>query len=114
MEYAMGTDPTLHAGGALKMDGTSHGSPTIIPSGVGGTFDFVFVRRDDHGATGGVDYTPQFSADLQTFYNSAVIPAFIADSSVNPAYEVVKVPYPATLPDGKKATFGRLQVTEAP
>jgi len=114
MEYAFGTDPTSSAGGALKADGTAHGSPIIVPVGAGDTFDFVFIRRDDHGASGGVNYTPQFSADLQTFYDNVSTPTVIADSVVDPDYEVVKVPYPANLPDGKKATFGRLQVTETP
>lgn len=114
MEYAMGTDPTSSARGALKADGTAHGSPIIVPIGAGDTFDFVFIRRDDHGTSGGANYTPQFSADLQTFYDSTVIPTVIADSVVDPDYEVVKVPYPAILPDGKKASFGRLQVTGTP
>jgi hypothetical protein len=114
MEFAMGTDPTSSAGGALKMDGTSHDPPINIPSGAGDTFDFVFIRRDDHGTAGSVNYIPQFSADLQTFYESTVTPTLVADSAVNPDYEVVKVPYPATLPDGKKATFGRLRVSENP
>jgi len=47
-------------------------------------------------------------------YDSTVTPTLVADSAVDAAYEVVKVPYPATLPDGKKATFGRLRVSEAP
>lgn len=114
MEYVLGTDPTSSAGGLLKADGTAHGSPIIVPSGTGDTFDFIFIRRDDHGTSGGVNYTPQFSADLHTFYDSAVIPTVIADSAVDPDFEVVKVPYPATLPDGKKASFGRLQVSATP
>lgn len=114
MEFAMGTDPTKITGGAMKADGTAHGSAIIVPSGAGDTYDFIFIRRHDHGTSGGVNYTPQFSADLETFYDSLATPTVIADSALDPDYEVVKVPYPDNLWGGKEATFGRLQLNETP
>jgi hypothetical protein len=56
----------------------------------------------------------QFSSDLGTFYSSAVTPTFVADSSVNSDYEVVKAPYPASLPNSQPGNFGRLQLEFVP
>ena len=70
--------------------------------------EFYFVRRDDHGTSGSVSYTVQFSNDLTTFTNSTATPTFVADSSVDSDYGIVKVPYPGG------STFGRVQVAEVP
>jgi hypothetical protein len=115
MEFAFGTDPTSSQMGALAVDGSAHGAPIPRSSDGGNTFDLVFVRRDDHGSSGSVAYTVQFSGNLVSFYDSAMIPSFVANSAVDAGYEVVKVPYPTTLlPDGKKATFGRIVITSVP
>ena len=82
------------------------------PAGV--DFDFVFVRRDDHGSAGSVTYTAQFSHDLVTFFNSTTTPTFVADSTDDPAYEVVSVPYPFFLPNGRKPRFARILVQATP
>ncbi|MGB1128574.1 MAG: Ig-like domain-containing protein, partial [Haloferula sp.] len=116
LEFAFGTDPTLIDAVALNPDGSVNGVPVPVASGGGGgvTFDYLFVRRDDHGTSGSVTYTPQFSSDLTTFYDSSATPDLVADSTDDPAYEIVKVPYPAILPDGKKARFARMKVDEVP
>lgn len=112
LEFGFGTDPTVSDAVSLNPDGSVNGLPIPVASGGGGgvTFDYVFVRREDHGTPGSVTYTPQFSSDLVTFHDSSAIPTKIADSTDDPAYDIVSVPYPATLPDGKKARFARLKV----
>ncbi len=113
-EFAFGTDPTLNDRGSLVEDGSVNGAPIPVTDDGGATFDFLFVRRDDYGTSGSLTYTAQFSSDLKTFYDSGDTPTFVADSSANADYEVVKVPYPATLTNGQKATFGRVKVVEKP
>ena len=112
LEFAFGTDPTVSDAVSLNPDGSVNGLPVPIASGgVGGVdFNYLFARREDHGDSGSVTYTPQFSSDLVTFYDSTATPTKIADSTDDPAYDIVSVPYPATLPDGKKARFARLKV----
>ena len=112
MEFAFGTDPTLSSGAALAIDGSAHGSPALASSNGGETFSFYFVRRDDHGTAGSMNYTVQFSSDLVTFYDSAVAPTVVTDSTADPDYEVVKVPFPATLPDGQPARFARIAISD--
>lgn len=116
LEFGFGTDPTLSDAVPLNPDGSVNGVPIPVASGGGGgvTFDYLFVRRDDHGTSGSVTYTPQFSSDLTTFYDSSATPDLVADSTNDPAYEIVKVPYPVTLPDGKEARFARMKVDEVP
>ncbi len=114
IEFAFGTDPTSSNGGALATDGSAHGGSKPVTNDAGATFDLVYVRRDDHGTSGSASYTPQFSSDLVTFYDSAATPSVVADSSVDAAYEVVKVPYPQTLPNGQKAKFGRIKLSGIP
>ena len=89
------------------MDGSAHGQPISMPDG-SNDMEFYFIRRDDHGTSGSVTYTVQFSTDLGTFNDSAATPTVVADSSVNADYEVVKVPYPVG------STFGRVRIEAAP
>lgn len=107
LEFAFGTDPTLQDGGSLVSNGTAHGNPVPIPDGTGG-FELYFMRRVDHNSPGSVGYTVQFSDDLASFTNSTVTPSFVATSSINSAYEVVKVPFPPS------AKFGRVRVDAVP
>lgn len=112
-EFAFGTDPTVHDGSFLAMDGSSNGMPIPVDDG-GGAFEFYFIRRDDHGTSGSVRYTVQFSSDLGTFYDSLDTPTFVIDSSVDANYEVVKAPYPASLPNGQQARYGRIRIDIEP
>ena len=113
-EFAFGTDPTLSQLESLAADGSAHGDPIPVTDDGGATFDFLFVRRDDHGTSGSLTYTVQFSSDLETFYDNTDTPTFVADSSADADYEVVRLPFPATLPNGQKATFARVKVVESP
>ena len=69
------------------------------------------MRRKDHGATGSVSYTPQFSTDLSSFTdndNETNPVTWVTDSTTDADYEVMKVPFPAG------ARFGRIEITAAP
>ena len=70
MEFAFGTDPTINDDGALAMNGTKHGDPTLA-EGAGDAMEFYFLRRKDHGTSGSVSYIVQFSSDLTNFTDSA-------------------------------------------
>ncbi len=112
MEFAYGTDPTVAGEARLAIDGSAHGSPVLGMSDGGDTLYVYFVRRDDHEAPGSVSYMAQFSSDMRMFYDSAVAPTVVTDSSADTDYEVVKVPFPATLPDGQPARFARIAMTQ--
>lgn len=114
MEFAFGTDPTLSDAGQSAANGAGKGKPIPRKSGAGGV-DLQFVRRTDHGNSGSLKYTVQFSSDLVTFYDDTTLPTWVADSATDPDYEVVKVPYPTSpLPDGGRAAFGRVNITHVP
>jgi hypothetical protein len=72
-------------------------------------FRALFVRRNDYAASG-LTYTPQFSAILNTWQDSATVPTVLADDGT---YQIVSVPYPSFIA-GKKARFFRISVTKAP
>ncbi|HEX5789984.1 MAG TPA: hypothetical protein VFY13_02475, partial [Luteolibacter sp.] len=113
-EFAFGTDPSVRNASRVETDGSVNGLPRAKSSDGGANFELFFVRRDDHNTTGSCIYTAQFSSDMTTFYDSADTPTFVADSAADPACEVVKVAYPATLPNGQKALFGRVKLTVKP
>ena len=106
-EFAFGSDPSANDSGPLAIDGSVNGAPVPVTSD-GTTYELYFIRRDDHGTSGSITYTAQFSSDLQTFTDSGDTPTFVTDSSDDSDYEVVKVPYPPT------ATFGRIRVEQSP
>ena len=111
MEFAFGTDPTLNDANVVTSDGSTHGKPMMKEGTTAGSYEFFFVRRKDHGTTGSVSYTPQFSTDLGTFTDNNDVtnpPIWVADSTTDANYEVVKVPYPT----GTK--FGRIKIDAAP
>ena len=116
LEFGFGTDPNVLDNASLNPDGSVNGTPIAQASGGGGgvTFDYIFVRRDDHGTSGSASYTVQFSGDLVAFHNSTAPPTFVEDSTDDAAYEVVSIPYPVMLPDGKKARFARMLVELVP
>ena len=113
MEFAFGTDPNLAGRHELAVDGSIHGTP-IIRSGDGQALEAIFVRRDDHWQSGSLIYSVEFSSDLRNFYASTVAPVSVVDSSADAAYEIVKVPFPATTPSGKPARFFRVRVQLVP
>ena len=119
LNFAFGISPVTGTGADLQYAGTLAGGGTITatglprtwgePSGNGVDFRALFVRRKNYAAEG-VTYTPQFSADMNTWQNSAAVPAVLADDGVN---QIVSVPYPVFIA-GKKARFFRISVTLAP
>ena len=116
--FAFGMTPG-GGGGALQYAGTLAGGGTITATGLpvtwvesianGADFRALFVRRVDSVAAG-LTYTPQFSADMSTWQNSAAVPVVLAADGVN---QIVSVPYPVFIA-GKKARFFRISVTLAP
>ena len=121
MEFAFGTDPTSTASGpaALQYAGTFAGGGAITATGQpitmlesianGVDFRALFVRRSDYAAAG-LTYTPQFSASMATWADSAAVPTVLADDGTN---QIVSVPYPPFV-GGKKARFFRISVSLAP
>ncbi len=117
--FAFGINPVTGGNGELLYAGTLAGGGTITatglprtwlePSGSGVDFRALFVRRKDYVAAG-LTYTPQFSADLAMWVNSAAVPAVLADDGVN---QIVSVPYPVFIA-GKKARFFKISVGLAP
>jgi hypothetical protein len=87
----------------------SRGIPTTYSQATpsGQDFRVVFLRRKD---AQGLIYTPQFSADLVTWEDSAALPLVVATDS---EMEAVTIPYPFFV-NGKKAQFFRVAVTQAP
>jgi hypothetical protein len=119
LNFAFGINPVTGGSGELQYAGTLAGGGTITatglprtwaePSGTGVDFRALFVRRKDYIAAG-LTYTPQFSADLATWVDSAAVPTVLADDGVN---QIVSVPYPAFIAK-KKARFFRISVALAP
>lgn len=114
LEYAFGTDPTSATSGpaSLLYSGsllTQRGQPTVsIPNST--DHRAVFVRRRSYLAEQLI-YQVQFSADLQGWITSPETPTVIgADAD----YDVVSVPYPASLIGGQKARFFRVGVDFTP
>ena len=121
LEFAFGTLPNTNASGSasLQYTGTFAGGGTLTstgqprtgfePTSMGIDFRALFVRRNDYAASG-LTYTPQFSAILNTWQDSATVPTVLADDGT---YQIVSVPYPPFI-GGKKARFFRISVTKAP
>jgi choline dehydrogenase-like flavoprotein len=120
LEFAFGTAPDNNASGSasLQYTGTFAGAGTLTSNGQPGTgfepldmgidFRALFVRRNDYAAAG-LTYTPQFSANLSTWQDSAAVPTVLVDDGT---YQIVSVPYPPYIA-GKKARFFRINVTKA-
>jgi hypothetical protein len=121
LEYAFGTDPTDSATGPLVYTSGAGGSiskrgqPVIVPNSLNPPyFSAVFARRWSPSPTG-LDYTVQFSADLQ--YWQDVVPPTGEQEPYDLEIEVVEVPFPATIDPGTGAVvpkFFRVLVTETP
>ncbi|MCE9609420.1 MAG: hypothetical protein K8R23_04260, partial [Chthoniobacter sp.] len=119
LEFAFGTNPVTSTAGVLQYNGTlagggaigATGQPTTILESTATGIDFraLYTRRKDYVAAG-LTYTVQFSADLNTWVASAMVPTVLADDGIN---QIVSVPYPPFV-GGKKARFFRVQVTIVP
>jgi hypothetical protein len=119
LNFAFSVNPSTGSSGALVYNGNFAGSGTIASTGQptvmmdpatnGTEIRGLFVRRKD-AAAAGLTYTPQFSADLSTWQDSASTPTVLADDGVN---QIVSVPYP-TLIGGFAARFFKMTVSLAP
>jgi len=109
VEFAFGMDPTSGRVGPFTVDGgtlTATGMPSLHQ---GPGFTARFIRRKSH-VPDGLTYAPQFSASLAGWETSAVTPAVIASDD---EYELVEVPYPASV-GGQVPHFFRVLVSVDP
>ncbi len=121
-KFAFGMDPNLPGGGLLDfvLEGeiAEPGLPTLMDFTESGTpldMRAIFIRRKDHAAAG-VIYTIQFSADLREWTSSEEFLSIVSVESSNSDYEVVSIPFPASVPvedDGpaRPAQFMRASVS---
>ncbi|NNC89668.1 MAG: hypothetical protein HKN82_14530 [Akkermansiaceae bacterium] len=111
-EFASGTDPHSPDSGSLMADvpgGTfTPGAPAIHVAFSPLRVTYRFVRSVKHSVLG-LTYTPEFSHDLSQFFASATTPTVLI-SDPGTGYELVAVPYPLFLPNGRKAQFSRLEI----
>ncbi|MBK8092833.1 MAG: cadherin-like beta sandwich domain-containing protein [Verrucomicrobiaceae bacterium] len=116
LEYTFGTPGASGVGnGPLVVNDSTlmaTGQPTSMqrPPPGGGTpvWCAVFIRRKDHAQVG-LQCTPSFSVDLNSWQDSTDTPIVIADDGI---YQALWLPYPEI--SGQAAHFFRLQVTLAP
>lgn len=114
VEFAFGMNPAANSTGTFTISGnvlTQTGMPAANVETLPGVVNYTarFVRRKTH-ASDGLIYTPQFSADLTTWQDSAATPTVVA-SDAN--HDVVQVTYPFFI-GGKKARFFRIAVSTTP
>lgn len=106
LEFAFSTHPRSGVQSNSANSGStiiSRGLPSIVPvpGGFRGLYTFLLQQP------AGLAYTPQFSHDLQTWYNHTGSTAFAGiDAEVN----LISVPFPATLPNGHPPRFFRVRV----
>jgi hypothetical protein len=114
LEFAFGTDPklpsssleyagTFAGGGAITRNGTPIVRFGNTPDGV--EFRALFIRRKDYAATR-LTYTPQFSATIGAWQDSASPTVVLADDGT---WQVCSVTYPFFAAD-KEARFFRIGV----
>lgn len=112
MEFALGTHPDSLTSGPfpLKFTGsfqggsfTSHGTPTLHVVGTGPSADrrMLYTRRKDH-VEAGLVYRPQFSTDLQFWFESADPGEVIADDAT---HELLAVRFPVSAAGSDKLFF---------
>jgi hypothetical protein len=113
LEFAFGTDPDVPGRGRLSglQDGLPiSGEPAVVRKT--GTQGMVarYSRYADR-ANSGIEYFPQFSADLQV-WETRVLGQESLGISGN--YELMEVPFPATLTTGEPPRFFRVKVEVKP
>ena len=123
LEFAFGTDPNVADATPFTDDGTNltgNGIPkSNIDNGAAtGNIDFTarFVRRTDY-ALSNLAYTVEFSHNLSTWEASTDTPTLALTDGVaitSGGFQVVEVPYPYFLSNGRKARYFRVVVSQAP
>jgi hypothetical protein len=116
LEFAFGTDPAVSNGGSIGYgSGVTPGLPLpVLETITSNNVDFraVFGRRKNWSVAG-LTYTPQFSADLTEWVDSADTPLEIESGSGD--IDAVYVPYPMiiqTTTGFEKPQFFRLSVSQ--
>jgi hypothetical protein len=113
LEFGFGTDPTQPQRGSLSLtDSTSIvvGEPvTVVQQSPIGYFG-QFIRRADHTSIG-IVYVAEFSDDLIHWESSSTGLSVIATDD---GYEIVEIPFPATLSTGNPPRFFRVRVMTPP
>ncbi|MEO5914498.1 MAG: pectinesterase family protein [Luteolibacter sp.] len=109
LEFAFGMAPTSGGLGVLTFSGG-----TLLTTGLPSAqrspgFTARFIRRKTYAADG-LTYTPQFSTGLTGWDNSNATPAVIAS---NANYDLVEVPFPASVSGGPPHFF-RVNVMVTP
>ena len=111
MEFAFGLNPgrndgTLVLGDAFNI--VKPGGPliTLRIDNDGVDFRVTFLRPKNYEALG-LDYTPRFSADLQTWFGVSTEPVVLATDG---EMELVSIPYPLITPNVRKARFFNIAV----
>jgi len=122
LEFAFGMDPTLGALGSLTyVQGgsiTRHGTPFLLVDSIASdTYHAVFGRRKDH-QDAGLTYTSEFSADLTRWTSSSTPPTVLTSASSEDDIEVVRIPYPASVPvaggePDQEPRFFRIEVSSS-
>jgi hypothetical protein len=121
LEFAFGTAPNSNSSGtpALAFSGnfanatlSATGQPVagFEPTAEDVDFRAVFIRRVNHGEAN-LRYTPEFSANLVEWFSANTTPSVLG---TNTDVQLVSVPYPHFLPNGKKAKFFRIRVNIGP
>ena len=118
-EFAFGTHPKLNTSGNTELIYTGslagngiigrNGQPVLMVEPVPNSVDFrvLFIRRKNYLAAG-LTYTPQFSVDMSSgWQSSTATPVVLADDAT---YQVVSVPYIRFI-NGRKAQFARIEVS---
>ncbi len=123
LEFAFGTDPTVNDATPFTDDGTNltgNGIPkSNIDNGAAtGNIDFTarFIRRTDYELSN-LTYTVEFSHNLSTWEASSDTPTVAMTDGVaitSGGFQVVEVPYPYFLSNGRKARYFRVVVSQAP
>ncbi len=115
LELAFGTDPTVPSPQALDapiVDGTrtlaERGRPfhETINTSAAPKMTVLLMRRTSHAADG-LTYHVEFSWDMNSWQTSSATPQVLLTDG---DYELVEVPYPFFLSNGKKARFFRVRV----
>jgi hypothetical protein len=121
LEFAFGTAANSNSSGApaLAFSGSfanatlsATGQPVVgfEPTAEDVDFRAVFIRRVNH-AEANLRYSPEFSANLVQWFSVNTTPAVLG---TNTDVQLVSVPYPHFLPNGKKAKFFRIRVEVEP
>lgn len=111
-EFAYGLDPTVLDGGMALGDGFSlvkRGGPVtnlrIDADGV--DFRVTFLRPENYESLG-LNYTPRFSPDLESWFDATGSPTVVSREG---GMELVTYEYPLFTPDARKARFFNISVT---